>query len=183
MKFLTAIFILGFLFASCKKDGAATDEARYDWQIVDALGNKMMVIRDKTETGLIDFVKSGAAGCFNGNCSGYVLNRCEYFKIGDPVFCWKDGTHYMTGMSEKQVSCYSPAAQKISDCVISEFWYTRKKMVYNPAGTITYSPVTYKSYTNIDTVNLFNTTQQIVLLNTADSFNTLQRSKTASNFY
>jgi hypothetical protein len=182
-RIVISVTVILLMTSSCKKE--TESETKYCWNIVDASGNSIGQICDKTEQELLDCTNCGT---FNGSQPGQplrnVLTSCNYFKViaNEPTFCWKSGNFYRKNLTEKYAQCFFTGGQ-IIDCNISETWYTRNKNVFKLNNNTTYSPITMRNYSNIDTLNLFNYTQQIILRNTTDSIITLQRSKTGSNFY
>jgi hypothetical protein len=178
--FIAALFILVFL--GCTKEG----EQRHCWQIIDALGNHLTEICNKTETELLNCTNCGV---YNGSAPGTplkdMIDSCEYYNADDSSYCWSLGNgQFISHEPEKLMNCFFPGVPRVKvACDSWQLWFTRKQYTYKPTNQITYSFISRYNYSNKDTLALFNSPAQIILVNTADSLIILQRSSTGTNFY
>jgi hypothetical protein len=163
----TSFFLLSvvFLFVSCKKESK-----RFCWQIVDALGNDMMTVCNRTEEELIACFKNGTCA----NVSGF--SECNYYKIEQEKFCWLWKGFFMKDESESRMNylqkCFGGTLTKV-DCGYCAHWFTREKRTYKPAGNTVYSHVIRQSFCG-DTVRTLFNGREIIRKNDADSLIVIQ---------
>lgn len=173
-------FLCILIFAtSCKKD-----VQRYDWQIIDNVGNNLQVVHNKTEQELIACLTNGSCGNINGGA----FTSCNYYNLSDPKYCWNINGTILGPMPQKLADCFGqlPDAARLPGICTSnpcERWYTRYKRTYKPTGQFNFSTITVRNYCNTDTLTLFNSTNPIVIKDDADSLVLWQRTKTGTDFY
>lgn len=155
---LATSFITMFILLSCKKES----NNKYCWQLVDALGNNLNAICNKTESEM----------------QASYSNSCSYYKIGDE-YCWLvDNNIFITNKPEdfitRYMHCYGSYTtyQKVA-CDYCQKWYSRQKNTYKPNNTFSFSPVHLQQYCG-DTVHTLFQGREIVLRETSDSLITLQ---------
>lgn len=102
-KHLLLIVMAMSLLTACKKES----QIRYDWILVDNLGNEGGTVRNKTED---ELRFCNTCGRVNGNDS-WNLTPCQYFRADEQRFYWEvknpgdtafSGNYYMT---EKILKC------------------------------------------------------------------------------
>jgi len=152
-----ALFVIVLIVLSCKK--SSTDE--YCWQLVDAVGNPINAVCNKTESEMqISYP-----------------NTCSYYKLGDE-YCWfADGNVFIKNKPEDYVTrflhCYGYNNAVKVTCDYCQNWYTRQKNTYKPNNTLSFSPVRIEQYCG-DTVHTLFQGREITLRETTDSLITIQ---------
>lgn len=172
MRALHSLLFISLLFIAfgCKKDGPAP-EPTFCWQVIDAFGNSMQELCNKTETEM----------------SALYPNSCRYYKNDGEKSCWLVDSTFLTSMTQEGVElykrCFRPNAgipMKV-DCNYCGKWYHREKRTYKPANTITYSQVKAERFCGDTAAKLYQG-RQIVLRETADSLIVLQFSNNGTNW-
>jgi hypothetical protein len=160
MRAIIILLLATVICGSCKKE---TNE-RACWQLMDALGNELNTICDKTEAEM--------EAAFPGNCS--------FFKAEGEKFCWlirdnhfvKDATVHKVNHIIRCFYATVPVPVKVS-CDYCQVWYSRQKSMYKPTGSFIYSPVRSEQYCG-DTARTLFQGRQVTIRETVDSLVTLQ---------
>ena len=155
---LTVLTISAIVNFSCKKDS----NNQYCWQILDAIGNRLNTVCNKTESEMQSVYPS----------------PCLYYKIGDN-YCWFLGNAtFLKNVPEdfaiRYIYCHNnyTTYQKVA-CDYCQNWYSRQKKLYKPNNTFIYSSIYLQLYCG-DTVRTLFQGREIILRETADSLITLQ---------
>ena len=154
---LLAIFLIVFMGSSCKKDS----EEEYCWQLMDALGNPINTVCNKTESEM----------------QAAYPNPCTHYRLGT-AYCWYiDGSIFVKDKTEDYINrykqCYGNVNAVKVACDYCEKWYTRQKHTYKPNNTFFYSPIENKQYCG-DTAQTLFQGREIILRETADSLVTVK---------
>ena len=104
-KICSFLLLAGFIsLSACKKE----KNEKACWQLVDGVGFDVDLICDKTESEMVDCVKSGACDVYDGlNLDRF--DNCSYYKAGGAtVACWKitdqDGTYFFRNITENKAN-------------------------------------------------------------------------------
>jgi hypothetical protein len=185
MKILFSILSVCFFVSivSCKKDKEVAPE-KYCWQIIDALGNNINQICDKTEEELRGCIKSNSCG-ITSSASGFTLD-CGYYRVDGEKFCWQIGAYNLNDANEYQAKlfgrCFLGGAIPVkTTCIPCQRWYTRDKMTYKPNNTTTYTQIRVGNYCG-DTLTKIYQGRQIIKKDDADSLIVLQFSNNGTNW-
>lgn len=157
---LLFLFLLPILVYSCTKD---TDK-KYCWQLVDALGNNVSVLCDKSESEM----------------QSLYPNACNYYKLGGEEYCWfVNGQDFVENKTEsalmKSLECQGqvqPQVVKVP-CDYCKDWYTRQKHTYKPTGQFRYTSIITQQFCG-DTARTLYQGREIILRETADSLIIMQ---------
>lgn len=180
--------ILTFLIAtscvflySCKDDQDPAD--RHCWMIIDAVGNDVGQICNKTEAELLLCASDGTCGNFS---AGTLLNQCQYYQSDGPKFCYTFNGRYMGELTESQAALYSQCFHggatpvKIT-CGSCAYWYHRIKRTGKATGQFNFSGVTREQFCG-DTLTTIFQGRQVVLKDDADSLVVRQYSNNGINW-
>lgn len=170
---ITSLFCL-----SCKKQSA-----KHCWQIMDALGNEMNIVCDKTEAELTECLNNRTCGD-----AGAVITKCNYYISGGEKFCCLLDGSYFEDVTENKLAllkgCFgidmNATVEKVR-CGYCKIWYVREKRIYKPSSAITYSTITRNNFCGDTTLTLFQG-RQIVRKDDADSLITIQFSSNGSDW-
>jgi hypothetical protein len=160
MKAKTALFaaiLIIFTASSCIKAGN-----KYCWQTLDAFGNPVITVCDKSEAQM----------------KASYPSPCNYYKLSDNQYCWLiDSNIFIKDKPEDYINhylqCYNHTSAKKVPCDYCQTWYTRQKSTYKPNNTFRYSIVTMQRLCG-DTVHTLFPGREIILRETADSLIVLQ---------
>jgi hypothetical protein len=178
--FLNFIFIFCLLFfVSCKK----TNDGKHCWQILDATGNLLVQICDKTEAELLACANNGC-GTFNG---GHSLTRCNYYQTDGPRSCWLINNKYYDSMTESQAhlyaSCFFGDTTNIAiktPCENCQNYFSREEITYKPTNSISYSAISFNKYCGDSLIIVQR--GDVTLKNTADTLIVLKYSANGVDF-
>jgi hypothetical protein len=165
MKPLLYILLIIIALVSCKKE-----EVKSCWQLIDQLGNDVMIICDKTEAEM--------KAAYQGNCM--------YHKEEDQKFCWLTSNgDFIKNASESRINHYKNcfnlgSATKVA-CDYCDKYFSREKRTYKPNNSISYTAIKYKFYCG-DSVNLIRQQRQFIRKDDADSLIIIQFSLDGSNW-
>ena len=160
MKIMTTFIILlvpiVIGISSCKKNKT------YCWQLIDAFGNEMYSVCDKTEAEM----------------KASYPNPCNYYKLESTDYCWYvDGHIFIKNKPEDYINhmlqCFGFSSATKVACDYCQTWYTRQKNIYKPNNTFSYSTVRSQQYCG-DTVRTLFQGREVVLRETADSLIKMQ---------
>lgn len=165
---ITFLVVLLAFFISIGCEKKSSGDPKYCWEIVDAAGNRLGKLCDRTEKQMVDTFQ----------------NPCYYYQLGEEEYCWLiDGSIYIPDAPEdyikRFIKCYGKTSYTKVECGYCQFWYTRKKEIYKPANTATYSQVR-KEYLCGDTVKTLYKGRQVVLRETTDSLIVVEFSNSGS---
>lgn len=175
---VTLLLFLSLVNFTCKKDA----EKKHCWQIIDAVGNDMGMVCDKTEAELIECVNNNSCGFSTGG----TLTSCFYYKAEGEEYCWFVDDRYMIRATENKLALlrkcfnFNSTAVKV-DCNYCQFWYSRKKSTYKPDGRFAYSPISRQEYCGDTTKTLYQG-RQIVIKDDLDSLIVIQFSNDGTNW-
>lgn len=162
------------LLAGCKKSVPPllpVPEPKFCWQLIDAFGNHLQEVCDRTESEM----------------RALHSDSCSYFKNVGEKLCWLADSTFLPEMTASEVELYKRCFQPNSsvavkvDCNYYQKWYHREKRTYKPANTITYSVVRVERFCG-DTATKLYQGRQIILRETTDSLIVLQFSNNGSNW-
>lgn len=159
---------------SCKKE----TEQKHCWQIIDALGNDLDSVCNKTEAELIACINNKTCGLygFSGN-----VTACNYYRLDEPKKCWLINGIYYGDITEGQANifarCFSSVTTPVQTaCLTCEWWYHREKSTYRPTNITRYGLIQHERFCGDTTTTLF-TGREIVRKDTNDSLVVIQFSK------
>ena len=171
---LGSLLIISCFFMSCKKE----TEQKYCWQMIDALGNKLDSVCNKTEAELIACVNDKTCGLygFSGN-----VTACNYYRLDEPKQCWLINGIYYGDITEGEANifarCFSNVTTPVkTTCLTCEWWYHREKSTHRPTNVIRYEKVQQERFCG-DTITTLFTGREIIIKNTIDSLVVIQFSK------
>lgn len=174
------LLLLCLSLLSCKKDSI---EERHCWQIIDAVGNDLNQVCNKTEAELLECASNGTCGTYNG---GTGLTSCNYYIADEERFCWQINGNYFDSLTTSQANLYATCfyngatAVKIN-CSNCAWWFHREKRTYKPSSTFTFSTVTREKFCGDTTATLFQG-RQIIRKDDADSLIVIQFSSNGINW-
>ncbi len=182
MKKLLSILLLsccGFLF-SCENDQDPAD--RHCWTIIDALGNTVGQVCNRTEAELLLCASNGSCGF----PSGTILTQCDYYQSDGAKFCYSFNGTYAGELTESQAAvygrCFFGGATPVKvNCQNCAFWYHREKRTYKPTGQFVFSSITRQNFCG-DTLTTLYQGRQIIRKDDADSLVVIQFSNNGTNW-
>jgi len=135
---------------------------KHCWQLVDAFGNELYSVCDKTEAEM----------------KASYPSSCNYYKLGGTNYCWLiDDNIFIKDKPQEYVDivlhCFNHTNARKVACDYCQTWYTRQKSIYKPNNTFRYSTVTAQRLCG-DTVHTLFNGREIILRETTDSLIVLQ---------